>query len=420
MPRWASLLAILLLFRIVGCYDDQYRGSQIYRLQIPETAVDSVMEALVSGEDTSVYDVLRSPRTRGDYADVMVKSTALDDFKGIITTHKVDAQLIDEDVERSIRRAKRENSQALSRSRSRRSVGKRLTHHVYLPFNVMEAVLHEIAQDYQFVSLEELGKTVENRSIWLLKISMNKSLPIIWIDAGIHAREWIAPATAFYLIDRLLSRDGASMLRKYQFYIAPQINPDGYVYSFSRSRYWRKNRNQTGHSECYGIDLNRNFPFRWGYSGSSSNPCSDTFKGLRGGDQAETRSIITKLSSIANQTKLYLTLHSYGQYILTPYGFQRGLHPANYDELMRLALKIIYKVWKKCGDVYTTGSSADLLYAASGASDDFACGHLNIPYIYTVELPDEGAYNFLLPPAYIPLVGKEMWTALGVLVEYMK
>lgn len=72
-----------------------------------------------------------------------------------------------------------------------------------------------------------------------------------------------------------------------------------------------------------------------GFSGSSSNPCGEIFRGLSAADQAETQSVVKKLASIANQTKLFITLHSYGQLILTPYGFQRGLHPANYDELVR-------------------------------------------------------------------------------------
>ncbi|VDK20900.1 unnamed protein product [Taenia asiatica] len=346
-----------------------------------------------AGEDSTQYDILQS---RGDYLDIMVGPSALKEFRKLIQVHKVPAQIIDNDVERSIKRSKRANMRAMSRIRSRRSNGHVMSHDAYVPFNV---------------------------------ISTNKSLPIIWIDAGIHAREWIAPASALYIIDRLLSWEGSKMLQKYQFYVAPEINPDGYAFSFTRSRYWRKNRNKTAHSDCYGVDLNRNFPFKWGFSGSSSNPCGEIFRGLSAADQAETQSVVKKLISIANQTKLFITLHSYGQLILTPYGFQRGLHPANYDEMLiksirnlqlRLTLKIIYRIWKQYGVVYSTGSAADLLYAAAGGSDDFACGSLKIPYTYTFELPDLGSYNFLLPPAYITLVGKEMWTALETFVDYMK
>ncbi|VDM32388.1 unnamed protein product [Hydatigera taeniaeformis] len=406
-----------------SCFTRRHR---IYRLRIPRNIAKSFLEALEAGEDNMQFDVLQSYRSGGGYIDIMVGPSALKDFKRLIRIHKVSAQLIDSDVERSIGRSKRANMRAMSRIRSRRSDGHAMSHDAYFPFNVMEDNLHEIVKKAKVATLEELGKTTQGRSIWLLKltlllkVSANKSLPIIWIDAGIHAREWIAPASALYIIDRLLSWEGSRLLQKYQFYVAPEINPDGYVFSFTRNRYWRKNRNKTAQSDCYGVDLNRNFPFKWGFSGSSSNPCGEIFRGLSAADQAETQSVVKKLTSIANQTKLFITLHSYGQLILTPYGFQRGFHPANYDELLRLTLKIIYRIWKQHGDVYSTGSAADLLYAAAGGSDDFACGSLKIPYTYTFELPDLGTYNFLLPPAYISLVGKEMWTALATLVDHMK
>lgn len=55
--------------------------------------------------------------------------------------------------------------------------------------------------------METIGKSGEGRAIKIIKIGyppatgQNKS--IIWIDAGIHAREWIAPATATYIISRV-------------------------------------------------------------------------------------------------------------------------------------------------------------------------------------------------------------------------
>uniref|UniRef100_A0A1I8FGL9 Peptidase_M14 domain-containing protein n=1 Tax=Macrostomum lignano TaxID=282301 RepID=A0A1I8FGL9_9PLAT len=55
---------------------------------------------------------------------------------------------------------------------------------------------------------------------------------------------------------------------------------------------------------------------------------------------------------------------------------------------------------------YIHGTSA-MSYEASGGSDDWAHGSLEVPYSLTVELPDDGAYGFLLPPAYIRNVGSE-------------
>ncbi|VDN14256.1 unnamed protein product [Dibothriocephalus latus] len=210
------------------------------------------------------------------------------------------------------------------------------------------------------------------------------------------------------------------MLQSFQFYIAPNINPDGYEFSFRTSRYWRKNRMPSSTLGCVGVDLNRNFPYKWGVRGASTWPCSETYMGGKGGDQPESKAVIDKLQEIKHNVRLYLTLHSYGQYMLTPFGYQRSQYPPRYDELINMAIKVIRTIWQTHGNVYSVGSAADLLYAAAGGSDDFASGELKIPFAYTIELPDSGTYNFLLPAAYIPVVGEEMWTALKVLVEELK
>jgi murein tripeptide amidase MpaA len=70
------------------------------------------------------------------------------------------------------------------------------------------------------------------------------------IDAGVHAREWIAPATALYLIRELVQvfeanqtgTDRSSDILKYDWIVIPTLNPDGYIYSFWHNRMWRKNR----------------------------------------------------------------------------------------------------------------------------------------------------------------------------------
>lgn len=75
----------------------------------------------------------------------------------------------------------------------------------------------------------------------------NVTKPAVWIDAGIHAREWIAPATAVYLIYKLTEKPSLepeidAMLTKFDWYIMPIVNPDGYLYTWWSNRLWRKNR----------------------------------------------------------------------------------------------------------------------------------------------------------------------------------
>ena len=41
-------------------------------------------------------------------------------------------------------------------------------------------------------------------------------------------------------------------------------------------------------AECYGVDLNRNFPDHWSLVGSSGDPCKELFRGSRPASEPET------------------------------------------------------------------------------------------------------------------------------------
>ena len=53
--------------------------------------------------------------------------------------------------------------------------------------------------------------------------------PAIWIDGGIHAREWISPATVTYMIKKLLEEKitNPDLIDKLDWYFLPVLNPDG-------------------------------------------------------------------------------------------------------------------------------------------------------------------------------------------------
>ncbi|TKR69520.1 hypothetical protein L596_021668 [Steinernema carpocapsae] len=122
------------------------------------------------------------------------------------------------------------------------------------------------------VELIEIGSSHENRSLTVVKLE-DKSLksqfrrPALWIDAGIHAREWIAVTTALNLIDMILKHPG--IFKNLTIYVLPVVNPDGYEYSRTKDRFWRKNRRPAEcgnpYDCCQGVDLNRNFDSDWSH-----------------------------------------------------------------------------------------------------------------------------------------------------------
>ena len=142
---------------------------------------------------------------------------------------------------------------------------------------------------------------MQGRNLNLLKISNNLAItgkPGVWIDGGIHAREWISPSTVTYLMFEFLKNDYKyqDILNKYDLYILPLVNPDGYEFSRTEgNRMWRQNRNWYNWLKgCFGVDLNRNWDTPdWGLTGSSKDPCDkdQIYAGSWAFSEPETRSI---------------------------------------------------------------------------------------------------------------------------------
>jgi len=141
----------------------------------------------------------------------------------------------------------------------------------------------------QYPSLAEtfvVGKTYEGRPIKGIKIGETKqgTKPVVWIQAGIHAREWIAPASCVYVINHLLTNYAANagvkaLVDNVAWYLIPSANPDGYEYSHLYERLWRKTRTPNPGYSCRGTDPNRNWDDHFGLTGTSGRPCSDIYRG---------------------------------------------------------------------------------------------------------------------------------------------
>lgn len=188
----------------------------------------------------------------------------------------------------------------------------------------------------------------------------------------------------------------------------------GFVYTQTNDRLWRKNRQPRSSSSCVGTDANRNWPFNWHLpGGASTNPCSETYKGAEAGDTPEVTSIIplAKQLGAANGVKLFIDFHSYGQYILLPYGYDCSAVADNHDDQMEVAAGTAQKIRQTGGSQYTYGPSCATLYATTGSSPDYFSGTIEAEYSWTIELrpSSNGGGGFVLPPAQILPTVKETW-----------
>lgn len=98
------------------------------------------------------------------------------------------------------------------------------------------------------VRISSIGTTHEGRQIEMVTASVNDGAARagIVIDCGVHAREWVSPSFCMYALEQLLRGGKMGMLGHFDFYVIPVLNPDGYHYSWTTNRMWRKNMRPVG------------------------------------------------------------------------------------------------------------------------------------------------------------------------------
>uniref|UniRef100_A0A8B9KXI8 Carboxypeptidase A1 n=1 Tax=Astyanax mexicanus TaxID=7994 RepID=A0A8B9KXI8_ASTMX len=279
-----------------------------------------------------------------------------------------------------------------------------------------------VKENPKLVSKVVIGKSYEGRPLNVLKFSTGDNHPGIWIDTGIHSREWITQASGTWFAKKIATdygRDSAltAILDKYDIFLEIVTNPDGYDYTHKTNRMWRKTRKPNPESDCVGVDPNRNWGTGFGGGGSSGNPCSETYRGPYVNSESEVKAIVDFVGSHGN-LKAFVSIHSYSQMLLYPYG-DSSTPCKDQAELHELAKKAITDLKSLYGTSYTYGSIYDTIYQASGTTVDWTYDQ-DIKYSYTFELRDTGLYGFLLPADQIIPTAEETWLALMTIMEHTK
>uniref|UniRef100_A0A8C3V2P4 Carboxypeptidase B1 n=1 Tax=Catharus ustulatus TaxID=91951 RepID=A0A8C3V2P4_CATUS len=271
------------------------------------------------------------------------------------------------------------------------------------------------AQNPDLVSRSVIGNTYEGRPMYLLKVSNKKA---IFMDCGFHAREWISPAFCQWFVKETYGKDTTitTLLDKLDFYVLPVVNIDGYVYTWTNDRMWRKTRSKNAGSICYGTDPNRNFDAGWSL-GASKSPCASTYCGSAPESEKETKALADFIRENLSTIKAYLTIHSYSQLLLFPYSYTYSL-PSNYKELVSLSSAASTQLASLYNTKYTYGPGAETIYPAAGGSDDWAYDQ-GIKYSFTFELRDTGRYGFLLPESQIKPTCEETLLAVKYIANYV-
>ncbi|XP_063067992.1 carboxypeptidase O-like [Engraulis encrasicolus] len=296
---------------------------------------------------------------------------------------------------------------------------------------IMAWMKQMVTENPGVVSSEVYGTSYEDRDIALLKIGLKgENKKAIWMDCGIHAREWIAPAFCQYFIKEVLrtyktDTKVEQMLKNLDLYVTPVLNVDGYTYTWTNAtaeaRMWRKNRSPGIEGcNCTGVDLNRNYhAVSWGTTGVSSDCTSEVYPGPNATSEAETRAVVDYVQARSKDIICFLTMHSYSQLILFPYG-NINIKAQNHDELTEIANAAATAIRAVHGMDYEVGTQAKVVYPTSGTSMDWA--HLmGIPYCFTFELrPDpDSEHHFLLPENEIQPACEEAYEGVRSILTYV-
>jgi hypothetical protein len=261
-------------------------------------------------------------------------------------------------------------------------IARRSGHRDYGPFyTYAEAVaqLDGLHAQYPAITTEKfsIGTTFEGRTIWAMKVSDNPGIdeaePEVLFDAAHHAREPMGVSILIETIRRLGEGYGSDpeityLVDNREIWFVPLLNPDGYVYNQQIAPdgggMWRKNRRINEGSACRGVDLNRNYPFMWGYSGVSFDPCEDNYLGPEPNSELEVQALMQLC--VARQFITHFSYHSVAGTYLVPWSYDVDVKTP--DDARFRAFGERLATWNG----YAVGQPGEVLgYDCSGTSTDW-------------------------------------------------
>jgi murein tripeptide amidase MpaA len=282
--------------------------------------------------------------------------------------------------------------------------------------------MNELVARYpNLASMLNIGTSIEGRPIWCLRIANDAvpgNKPAAFYFSCVHAREWVTTTVPPYFAKHVLENYGSDvfitdMVDKTEIFLVPVGNPDGYEFTWTDDRLWRKTRvlNVNG---SFGVDINRNWGEAWGLDdiGSSPNPSSAVYRGPAPFSEPETVALRDFMLNHPN-VRTMLDIHSFTQLILWPWGHKPDLSPDEdlFHEHGTAMRDIIFSVH---GVAYTPGPIYTTIYPVNGDSVDWSYAQLGL-LAYSYELrPKDGAFGagFLLDKSQIIPNNQEILPAM--------
>ncbi|MEQ1875188.1 MAG: M14 family metallopeptidase [Bdellovibrionia bacterium] len=249
----------------------------------------------------------------------------------------------------------------------------------------------------EIVALESIGKSFEGRDLVNIRIStdlgQSSQKPGIVFMGTHHAREHLSTEIPLMLAAYLVreykagNKDIVALIANREINIIPMVNPDGVEYDIASSSYqgWRKNRRKNANNTM-GVDLNRNYAYKWSETGASGNPSSDTYYGTAPFSEPETAAI-KKFIDVKQNLNVALSFHTFSELILYPWGWTYDSIADAKDRQAFEKMAGTMSQWNK----YKPQQGSDL-YLVSGEFTDWAYSEHKI-FAFTFEMDPKFAFG---------------------------
>ncbi|XP_054582242.1 carboxypeptidase A5 isoform X2 [Eptesicus fuscus] len=383
-----------------------FTGDQVLRV-LAKNEMQLCLLRDLEGLKPQKVDFWRGPARPSLPVDMRVPFSELKGIKDYLESHGLAYSVMIKDIQVLLDQER----EAMARSRR---LERSTSSFSYSSYHTLEEIYSWIdsfvTEHADIVSKIQIGHSFENRSILVLKFSTGGSeRQAVWIDTGIHSREWITHATGIWTAKQIVSEYGKDctlthLLNTMDIFLEIVSNPDGFA--FTHSMVPKKTFQRLVVSVV---------PRPASENGSNDNPCSETYHGPYPHSEPEVSAIVNFITAHGN-IKALISIHSYSQMLMYPYG--HSLEPvSNQEELYNLAKRAVQALYKVHGIKYIYGSISTTLYVASGITVDWAYDS-GIKYSFSFELRDTGRYGFLLPATQIIPTAQETWMAIRTILKH--
>ncbi len=253
----------------------------------------------------------------------------------------------------------------------------------YFTYEEMKAMLDSMVAQYpNLITMKQpigTATTIEGRDIYYVKISDNPSVnegePKVLYSAVHHAREPGGMSQMifymYYLLENYSNPDIQALVDNTEMFFVPCVNPDGYIENETTDPagggLWRKNK-RDNLDGTFGVDLNRNYGYNWGYDDNGSSPFTsdNTYRGTADFSEPETQ--LMRDFAITHQFKLAFNYHTYSNLLIYPWGFESNIYTpdssllSNYGELLTRYNGYRFGTANQTVNYMVNGNSDDWMY----------------------------------------------------------